>query len=70
MVEIFYDIPPHIKELAKNWVDLALRQTNPFEAVKMISNFANSCSTEEERDFVDFYFKLRLERLLNEHNND
>ena len=70
MVEIFYNIPPHIKELAKNWVDLALRQTNPFEAVKMISNFANSCSTEEERDFVDFYFKLRLERLLNEHNND
>ena len=70
MVEIFYDIPPHIKELAKNWVDLALQQTNPFDAVKMISNFADSCSTEEERDFVDFYFKLRLERLLNEHNND
>lgn len=70
MVEIFYDIPPHIKELAKNWVDLALRQTNPFDAVKMISNFADSCSTEEERDFVDFYFKLRLEQLKNEDDSN
>ena len=70
MVELFPNVPEHIRELAKNWVDLALKQPNPFEGVKMVSNFAHSCKTEEEKEFVDFYFRLRLEQLKNESNND
>ena len=70
MVEIFADIPEHIKELAKNWVDLALRQKSPIDAIKMITEFANSCNTEEEKEFIDFYFRLRLEQLQNESDTD
>ena len=36
----------------------------------MVSDFANSCINEEDKEFVDFYFKLRLEQLKNESNND
>ena len=70
MIELFPNVPQHIRDLAKEWVDLALRQSNPFEGVKMVSNFANSCSTEEEKEFVDFYFRLRMEQIKNESNND
>ena len=55
MIELFPNVPGYIRDLAKNWVDLALQQPNPFEGVKMVSNFANSCQTEEEKEFVDFY---------------
>lgn len=70
MIELFPNVPGYIRDLAKNWVDLALQQPNPFEGVKMVSNFANSCQTEEEKKFVDFYFRLRLEQLRNESSND
>ena len=70
MIELFTNVPDYVKELAKYWVDLALQQKNLFEGVKMVSEFANSCLTEEDREFVDFYFKLRLEQLKNENNND
>lgn len=70
MIELFPNVPQHIRDLTKEWVDLALRQSNPFEGVKMVSNFANSCSTEEEKEFVDFYFRLRMEQLRNEDDSD
>ena len=70
MQEIFKQIPDRIKEQAKHWVDLALKQKNPYDAAAMVAEYANSCFNEEEKDFVDFYFNLRLEELLNENNND
>lgn len=70
MQEIFKQIPDRIKEQAKYWVDLALKQKNPYDAAAMVAEYANSCFNEEEKDFVDFYFNLRLEELLNENNND
>lgn len=70
MVELFANVPEYIRELAKYWVDLALKQRNPMDSIKMVLEFANSCPTEEEKDFVDFYFRLRLEQIKNENNND
>ena len=70
MVELFADIPNRIREQAKFWVDLALQQNNPADTIKMVADYANSCINEEEREFVDFYFKMRLQQLENENNND
>ena len=70
MIELFPNTPQYIRDLAKYWVDLALKQKNIFEGVKMVSDFANTCINEEDKEFVDFYFKLRLEQLRNESSND
>ena len=64
MIEIFSEIPVHIKEQAKLWVDLALRQTNPAESIKIMEEFRNLLK-ENEKDFCDFYFNMRLEELKN-----
>lgn len=39
---------------------MAAYQENLFEAVKMIKNFSDSCINEDEKDFIDFYIKLKL----------
>ena len=70
MIELFPNVPGYVREQAKFWVDFALKQKNPFEGAKMVSNFANSCQTEEDKEFVNFYFNLRLEQIRNESNND
>lgn len=70
MVEIFQSVPDHIKTLAKLWVDLALQQENILDGINMIIEFMKSCDNEEEKEYIDFYFKLRLEQLQNESNSN
>lgn len=70
MIELFPNVRDSTKQLAKNWVDLALIQDNKLTGAKMVFDFKNTCNNEEEKDFVDFYFKLRMEQLLNESNID
>ena len=43
MVELFPNTPQYIRDLAKYWVDLGLKQKNLFEGVKMVSDFTNYC---------------------------
>lgn len=70
MIELFSEIPQQIKDAAKFWVDMALQQKNPIDGVKMISEFIKTCSNEEEREFIDFYFNMRMEQLRNESNSN
>jgi hypothetical protein len=70
MTELFANIPDHIKQQAKAWVDLALHQINLFDGAKMIKEYHDSCFTEEEKEFVDFYFRMRMEQLKNESNSN
>ena len=70
MIELFTDVPQYVKDLAKGWVDLALQQSNPLKTVQIMNDFTNSCLTDRDKEFVEFYFQLRLEQLKNENNND
>lgn len=70
MIEIFPNVSEQTRQFAKYWVDLALKQPKPIDGLKMVSDFSDSCFTEEEKNFVDFYFYMRMEQLKNESNND
>lgn len=66
MTELFADIPDEVREGTEFMVNLALMQKNPLSAVRMVKEYADSCLNDYEREFVDFYFNLRLEQLKNE----
>ena len=63
MIELFQNIPEDIKFQTKFWVDRALSTPNILEGAKMVLDYRNSCITEAQKAFVDFYFQLRLEEL-------
>ena len=63
MTEIFKNIPEEVKKQARFWADMALLQPNFLDGAKMMSEYVNSCKNEEEREFVDFYFKMRMEKI-------
>lgn len=65
MVELFADIPEYVKMQSKFWVDLALSQNDPLTAVQMLESYRSSCLNEKEKEFVDFYFNMRVEDLTN-----
>ena len=76
MIEIFNNISQKTKEQVRFWVNVALTKENPMDAAKVISNFSKTLKTEEEQNFLDFYFNMRLlqlkedEEQLNENHSN
>jgi hypothetical protein len=46
--------------------EMALRQKNILSTIKVLNEYTETCSSEEEKEFVEFYFNMRMEQLLNE----
>ena len=63
MDEIFVDIPDEVKNRAKFVFDMAIHQTDLMKAVQVLQNYTQTCTDEDERKFVEFYFRTRMEQL-------
>ena len=70
MNEIFENIPQRMREQAEFVVNLALQQKDIVSAVTALKAYADTCQSDEEREFVDFYFNLRMEQMLNENRDN
>ena len=66
MVEIYAQIPQEFKDMTELFMDLVLTIHDMKTQAELLNEFTNSCKTEEEREFVNFYINLRLEQMLNE----
>lgn len=62
-IELFPNIPQDVRDRTKLIADFALMQNDAISAVKILSEYANTCINEEEQEFVDFYFNMRFEQL-------
>ena len=70
MTELFENLSEETKQMITSYIDMALIAVEPMKLPQLISDFANTMTTEEASDFVDFYFKLKLEELRNGDNNN
>lgn len=72
MIELFVNVSKKVKDETKFWVEIAMLNPNPQEGAKEILAYRNTLKTEEEKDFVDFYFNMRTleEKGLNESNSN
>lgn len=70
MVEIFTSIPEEVKQQAKLVADFIFTTLEPEAGLRFMDSYISSCENEEEKDFIRFYFNMRMEQLLNENNND
>lgn len=70
MTEIFENIPEYVKKQTECFVDLALQQKDLFSTINALKEYRNTCSNDEERDFLDFYFSMRMEQLKNENSSN
>jgi len=67
MTEIFSDISETVKDIAKTAWSIARAQKNPLDAAEFLNNVTNYYSnilTEEEVDFLRFYFQLQMEMVM------
>ena len=70
MTEIFENVSSEMKQMISSFIDIALASVDPKKIPKLISDFVNIMPTEEAANFVDFYFRLKLEELRNGSNNN
>ena len=70
MIELFEDLSQETKQMITSYIDMALIAIEPLKLPQLISDFANTMPTEEASEFVDFYFKLKLEELRNGDNHN
>lgn len=70
MVEIFTNIPEEVKEQTRLVANFIFSKLEPESGLKFMESYISSCHDEEEKEFVRFYFNMRMEQILNENNND
>lgn len=66
MQEIFKDVRDEVKSIAETAWTVALAQSTPLEAAKFldnVTNFYKNYYTEEEIEFLRFYFRLQTEMM-------
>lgn len=69
MTEIFNGINDTFKSRVDFIYDMMLHQNTIVQAMQDLKNFSDTC-TEEQKDFIDFYLKLQMEKMKNEDTND
>lgn len=70
MEELFSEIPEDIRARTAFWIEMALKQKNILDGLKMLAEYTESCANEEEKNYIDFCLNTKLEQLSNESNND
>ena len=69
-IEIFANIPEEVREQTRLIANFIFSQLDPEAGLKFMESYIASCDNEEEKEFIRFYFNMRMEQLLNENNND
>lgn len=70
MEELFMNVSEQVRAQTKFWVDMALIQPDLISGLNMIKTYFDSCNTEEEKDYVCFYFTSIMEQRNNENNSN
>lgn len=70
MVELFKNVSEKVKSETKFWFEICLLKNDPKEAAKILLDFQKTLQTEEEKDYVDFYFNMRMLQLREEKLNE
>jgi len=70
MTELFAELPEEIKRKSELIVDFVLTNFNAEQGMPFLTNYINTCTDEEEKNFIIFYLSLRLEQIVDENNND
>lgn len=69
MVEIYEDIRQEVKDTAAAIWEMTIAQNTPTEAAKLLNTIVNYYKliwTDKEVEFLQFYFKMRMEMINND----
>lgn len=71
MIELFKEIPPIVKLTAQQIIDEIISNApNLIIATEKVALFNSHLDNKDLTEFIDFYFKLKLEQMKNENNHD
>lgn len=60
MTELFENVPQGTRDKVKFWIERAMCEPTPEKGAAMLMQFRDSLLTEEEKDYLDFAFAVRM----------
>lgn len=60
MIELFPDVTTTFKKQTDFLLDMAFKQQNILQAIKMIKDFSDTCINPSEKEFIDFCIRLKM----------
>ena len=69
MIELFNHIRPEVKQTAENAWNLTIAQHTPTKAAELlntITEYYKLLWTEEEVEFLQFYFQMKIMEMIKE----
>lgn len=66
MIEIFSNVSQKAKDNAQFIFDMAMRQKNITDMIDVMNTYTSTCEDENERNFIEFYFNMRMEQSQHE----
>ena len=66
MTELFPDVSEKVRGNAEIAWKLAQTFHDPLTVAKFLNDYTEAAPTDEERDFLHFYFNLQMELMKNE----
>lgn len=70
MIELFSNISQNTRKRAEAMFKIALAQPTLLKTVQTLHNYTELCTNDEEKEFVEFYFNMKLEQLQNGDNDN
>lgn len=68
MTELFTELPIEVKNAVTSVIDVLLQKYEIKDCINIVVAFINSTEDPIEKDFIQFYFSLKMEQLNNESN--
>ena len=68
--ELFPFISETTRANIKFFLDVAFQQHDVFKGIELFTNYVNSSLTEEEKEYADFCFQIKMEQLKNDQNDN
>lgn len=70
MTELFENVSEKQKNNIRFMIDLNLLCQDPRETAQRLIDFRKTLMTEEEKEFMDFYFNMRIMEIKGELKNE
>lgn len=70
MIKLFDEIPRDIRDSIVIYIEYTILKAPQYSWAELVFGLSQQYQSEEIKDFIDFYFNMRMEQLKDESSDD
>lgn len=70
MIKLFDEVPRDIRDSIVIYIEYTILKAPKYRWAELVFGLSQQYQSEEIKDFIDFYFNMRMEQLKDESSDD